>query len=874
MKNRHIVLHRLLFAMTALMITLCTVCMVFIGMPLGDTDIQDLLRSGKADFADTQHFSQMVMNKTYQIADRQRSIRQLEENGKLSMKKSVDVFTYSNQNGYAFAGEHLPGLRYTLEELQQWNRYREKLTPQKQKELPGGTENPILACQKPDYTYEYMDAITFLSRIREKEMTVSSAESGFLEDIGPSATEADKAAIRESKVELPSDPAALATFKTSDTPMPVYDKNGNQMYIDFWAIPDLYPVMFAPQGYDSLLSFINTNSELNGRLSEVFELLSYVMGQVDEDIERYEQGMMGLDEGNTNLHYIYLDMQTGRMDTNISAISGKDSALSYIEGIPRSEHTKYVLVRPKLADFDTNMKNIHASEYHSLLTGSPMPDSQVLAVAVDTSFPIRDDFYEEALSYRAVSRVFSPLLIVAIVSGILAVVGFIWLTIEAFSDRRVRQFDRWKTELALLSVGTVVYFLIIVLFRWPIAVGYEYGVRFDGVLGVLWYALSGLIGLAIVSVTGAGYLSLLRRIRRRTLWKNSLLCQMLVFLKKLWRNLPGIWRSVALIAGFAAADILLMGMLDGGAGIMFLPLLCLNIFAVYYVASTAMAGQKIRAGLERIAAGDLGNQIDKRHMHGDNWYMATLVNQLADGMNKAVEESVKNERLKTDLITNVSHDIKTPLTSIITYIMLLKREKFDDPKIAEYIDILEQKANRLKTLTEDVVEASKVSSGNVAVEMTRMNFVELLWQVNGEFEEKFQQENLELIPSLPTEPVIVEADGRHMWRVLANLYSNAVKYSAPGTRVYVELEKEGDTAWFIIKNTSGQQLNIPADELTERFIRGDLSRSTEGSGLGLAISKSLVQLMGGQLTIELDGDLFKVKVGMALAHKKENGGEA
>ena len=214
------------------------------------------------------------------------------------------------------------------------------------------------------------------------------------------------------------------------------------------------------------------------------------------------------------------------------------------------------------------------------------------------------------------------------------------------------------------------------------------------------------------------------------------------------------------------------------------------------------------------------------------------------------------DSLKTDLITNVSHDIKTPLTSIINYVELLKQENFEDPKIQRYLEVLEAKSQRLKTLTEDVVEASKVSSGNITLEYMNINLVEMIQQTSGEFEEKFKARNLKEVLTLPEQEVIIRVDGRRMWRVLENIYNNAAKYAMEGTRIYADLEVRDLSAVFNLKNVSEQQLNITADELTERFIRGDISRSTEGSGLGLSIAKTLTQMQGGKFDLYVDGDLF------------------
>ena len=227
---------------------------------------------------------------------------------------------------------------------------------------------------------------------------------------------------------------------------------------------------------------------------------------------------------------------------------------------------------------------------------------------------------------------------------------------------------------------------------------------------------------------------------------------------------------------------------------------------------------------------------------------------------KSLDKVSRSDQLRVDLITNVSHDIKTPLTSIINYVDLLKQENFEDPKIQRYIEVLEQKSQRLKTLTEDVVEASKVSSGNITLEFMNINLVEMIQQTSGEFAEKFMARELKEVLNLPKEEVIIQADGRRLWRVLSNIYNNAAKYAMKGTRVYADLWKENGKAYFSLKNISEQPLNIPADELTERFIRGDVSRSTEGSGLGLSIAQSLTEMQGGKFELYLDGDLFKVTI--------------
>ena len=298
-------------------------------------------------------------------------------------------------------------------------------------------------------------------------------------------------------------------------------------------------------------------------------------------------------------------------------------------------------------------------------------------------------------------------------------------------------------------------------------------------------------------------------------------------------------------------------------GITFLlPALILGaeLAAFVYMVRQAIGKQRIKEGILKIAEGEVEYKIPLNGLNGDQKIIAEKINSIGEGLDRALEESMKSERLKTDLITNVSHDIKTPLTSIINYVDLLKKENFEDPKIQRYLEILEAKAQRLKTLTEDVVEASKVSSGNITLQYMNINFVEMIQQTSGEFEEKFKARELKEVLILPEKEVVIRADGRRLWRVLANIYNNAAKYAMEGTRVYAELKVVNDSAVFSLKNISQQPLNISADELTERFIRGDISRSTEGSGLGLSIAKSLTQMQGGKFELYLDGDLFRVTI--------------
>ncbi len=356
------------------------------------------------------------------------------------------------------------------------------------------------------------------------------------------------------------------------------------------------------------------------------------------------------------------------------------------------------------------------------------------------------------------------------------------------------------------------------------------------------------------------------RVRMGKWWKNTVIYMLLhllwLGLKMLvrgigyvLRRLPLIWKT---LLGFVLFALLsLMAVIPDYIGVRmgaWMIGLCLLFAAVVY---TALVMRRLQIAVRKLARGDLSCRVDTRRMIGDFKEHGENLNSIGFGMTRAVDERMKSERLKTELITNVSHDIKTPLTSIINYVDLISKEDTDNEKIKEYTDVLSRQSERLKKLIEDLVEASKASTGNVDVSLAPCDVSVLISQSVGEYGEKLENAQLELLISKPEQPLMIMADGRLLWRVFDNLMNNVCKYAMPGTRVYMTLELSGGEAVVSIKNISKYPLNIKAEELMERFVRGDSSRSTEGSGLGLSIAGSLTSLMGGKFSVEVDGDLFK-----------------
>lgn len=355
------------------------------------------------------------------------------------------------------------------------------------------------------------------------------------------------------------------------------------------------------------------------------------------------------------------------------------------------------------------------------------------------------------------------------------------------------------------------------------------------------------------------------RIKTGTLFKNTLIYRLCTGVgmgaSSMLSSISGAWRFSLAFAGYLLINALLSyRFFTRGGFLTFLLLIAVNGGALYLLLNMIRQMRTLSAAGQAMANGDLSYCVDTSNMkrefreHGEN------LNSIGRGMAIAVNERMKSERFKTELITNVSHDLKTPLTSIVTYIDLLQKEDIQDEKAKEYIDTIARQSKKLKKLTEDLIDASKASSGALNVNMERVNISELLRQSSAEYGERMEAVNITPVVNMPEEDIYVRADGRLLWRVVENLLQNICKHGMPGTRAYLEARTENGRAVVSFKNISQQQLNIPVEELLERFVQGDESRSRGGSGLGLSIAESLTELMKGKLKLSLDGDLFKVEM--------------
>ncbi len=550
-----------------------------------------------------------------------------------------------------------------------------------------------------------------------------------------------------------------------------------------------------------------------------------------------------------------------------------------------SEYRRYLVYYPDKLVYEGNTV-LRESEIDKLISesGYSYADTIHIWLAVDTNYAVEGDiFYEANAAYQK---------IIPNVNKFYAAIVFltaIWLALSVYltvtaglaldeNGKRVwylNAFDHIWTEAFLALLALCVYGIVFG-YRMILEMAATAGAAFTETSGIqatmfYRYGMFALYGMYLSCSISLFWYSLVRRVKAGNLWENSILrrvCrEMGEFMKTVLRhrntvvsmllpyniflfvNLAGIVAVYRLLEGHIAMALLIVAvlvLLDGAVGVLLF--------------RRNAEHTEIVEGITRIRDGEADTQLDLEHLHGSSRELADAVNHIGEGIRKAVKTSMKDERMKTDLITNVSHDIKTPLTSIINYVDLLKRLKIEDEPAKGYIDILDGKTQRLKQLTDDLVEASKISSGNIELNKEKLNLTELINQSIGEFSEKLDEKDLSLVFDTSDVPGLIYADSRRMWRVMENLFNNIGKYAMEGTRVYIDISNTEGRICATVKNISKQKMNIRPEELTERFIRGDSSRSTEGSGLGLFIAQSLVQAQGGTFEISLDGDLFKVKL--------------
>lgn len=571
---------------------------------------------------------------------------------------------------------------------------------------------------------------------------------------------------------------------------------------------------------------------------------------MDTENEEHKEYKLRFDNGDSNLYYWFSDGD--EVFSNMEGDFGQEEALHYAKKLG-----SYFFYDDKNVTFEGNIRiNNHDFRREMLFLFQPKHQAGAFILAVDTALPYADKIAEESKVYTSYFPMVKTGLFVIIVSLMCFVVLIIYITLATGrnpDNEEVRLYRIDYVPMELLFATFMAYMVLLVVFCSKLQ-SQEWNMS-----SLL--VLTGTLVFVTDNVLLAIYLSLVRRLKADTFFKNSLIALVLHTLRegmrrqRLTRRAMIIYSLCGLIELFCIWQVYTRKSKWAIVGIWIL-LVALGIRFL----RQSIQRKQILEGIMEISNGKLNYKLDVNEFSGDYREIAEKINSIGAGLSNAVDKNLKNERLKTELITNVSHDIKTPLTSIINYVNLIKREEIGNEKIKNYVDILETKSLRLKQLTEDLVEVSKITSGAISLDMQPIDMVELIYQTGGEFNEIFEDLGLTIVTRLPKESVMIMADGSRIWRVIQNLYNNVAKYALKDTRVYVELKNNDGVAEFSIKDISAQQLNKSGQDLSERFVRGDDSRGTEGSGLGLSIARNLTTLMGGTFEIVVDDDLFTARI--------------
>lgn len=613
---------------------------------------------------------------------------------------------------------------------------------------------------------------------------------------------------------------------------------------------------------------------------EYYELCENVRRAADDLSTNYNEYLSYKEIYNAdNTNVVYFIRKTIGKDVQVyTNLKTSSQNLQSLKKEVLESCSEYVFFDPINMKYETNTL-IEEATLRYIFNGYEYayPENTQVMIGVKSNYTANDCFKQGSHEFTKYIPFYGKYLTAAICCLLLYLFLMVVLTIsEGRAGKtesgeiilRLRKEDKLPTEFMILCAG--IWGVIIYLCLEFVLYGGVWGSVDHNIIMVC----VGLIVLLLSFLFSFFYYSFVRRIKAGTLWKNSLIRKIIASLykggKSVYENSDIALKVWIPFAVFVLIHVIvLLGVFSQRTASTARVLLMLLLLVADIVVGIALyrsrkARTLILQGIRKINEGDIEHKVKEEGMYGENLVMARAVNSIGDSVKSAVETSMKDERLKADLITNVSHDIKTPLTSIINYVDLIKRENVQDPKIREYIEVLDTKSQRLKQLTDDLVEASKISSGNIVLQWEKINLIELLNQTIGEFSEKFEQKDLYPVVGAPQSNIYIEADSRRIWRVIENLFNNIFKYALPGTRVYIDLGiadgEEGKWVALSIKNISANPLKVNPNELTERFIRGDESRTTEGSGLGLSIAKNLTEAQKGIFEIVMDGDLFKVNL--------------
>lgn len=553
---------------------------------------------------------------------------------------------------------------------------------------------------------------------------------------------------------------------------------------------------------------------------------------------------------NRNFKFLIIDNKTNTAITNLTQTMRTDSVDKIKEEL--SKNSYYWNYENK--EVKTNISNLSIEDIKYVYQYKTLEENYDCTIYTSINEDVtqfHDDYYNSYITYKICTNSVKTAIINIMITIVLVIVSAILITIYAGRKRNFKEIQLElidKIPLEIILVAMFIPFIMLLL----LGIELSYSLNIATIIGN--------IGILIImySIALISYESIVRRIKTNTILKNTIIYRLCKWIKNGVKNIFNNFNLAAKIIVILACMLIFTLIFSNWGFTGIILLIAMYVFAFKYCFDNITKFLNIKNTVKKIYEGDTKVRLQEDEYTGVLKELCIYVNDIAGGFTNAIDKSLKSERMKTELITNVSHDIKTPLTSIINYVDLLKKEDMPNEKAKEYLDILEQKSQRLKRLTEDLIEASKASSGNIKLDMKKINVNELIKQISGEFEDKFKNKNLDLNIEMPKEDVFILADSRYLYRVMENMYTNIEKYAMENSRVYVDLLEENKKVKIEIKNISKEKLNISANELMERFVRGESSRNTEGSGLGLSIAQSLTKLQKGEFGIYLDGDLFKV----------------
>ena len=858
----------------------------------------------------------LAQNEASQSSDKNASSEAHASLNQTSASQVVDLNEIANDEEISF--QNTSGLAYSVSDLEKWAQ-----------DFDTSSGNPIVICHQASFSadeslsrhYYYVD--DFLEKIDSGELDFSVD----MEYYGFSDSATEIASYDENLKQLIEDIKDDMQYGVMDDLSGIQITSGDgkvlydsiSLYDGYYEPTEAYP----PQGADSILDVLNSNAKWNDRIDEAFESLYSLLSRTDFYIQQ-EQILKNYSQGHSNMSYIYINEDDGQVISNDSELEAQlgytlersvthaDSAIEnptadnmggtidyctkLTDLLKSINDISYVLIQYQPDGFTSNLAGLR--KYNTFPGNNVTCDSWkevansllpavnsnfIFAAYVDQTFPVSDTFFADKTFFENYSSYQKPVFLFFLLCSFLFLAAFVWLTAIAGrknSDQKLHLcfFDRWPTE---LSAGLILlaWFPVLVRFLQCLSFAdYQIGrLRATSLLDVSLLLKLMILGLYTLFWFQIGYLSLVRRIKAKQLWKNSILRRLLVLTSRLIhsashklhaladlysRNTAARLKATFAFLCFLFIKYIICGPLLGSMQLFFFFSCLADLLILLYVITKACSREQIIKGLREISNGNLQYKIPLERLWGDDKHIAEYINNIGSGLDAAVENSVKNERMKTELITNVSHDLKTPLTSIIGYLSLLTEENGISPELRQkYLSITLDSAKRLEDLINEFFEITRFNLTHITLELTRVNIKRLFEQIVFEFGPVMREKNLTCAIDAGSD-LMIRCDGDKIQRVFDNLVRNAVNYSFPGTEILLRVKENADNIICVCENHGNTIPEEKLERIFEQFYRLDAARATRsgGAGLGLAIAKEIVELHGGRIRAESRNEMIRFTV--------------